>query len=571
MPSNPSPTWGRFRRNRNGGACRRTETSPAAGPYCRGATGSVYDIAGRRVGIYARHSKEEQSRSVPAQIDRCRELARRHSSTIVEEFADEGITGAIMLERPAIMGLLEAAAYREFEFVLLEDLSRVSRDQADVATIYKRLLYHGIQMWSVTEGPINELHIGLKGAMNALFLKDLADKVRRGQRAAVANGGIPGGRRYGYDAVPGTGGQRTINLTEAAVVRRIYAEVAAGRPVREVARALNADGIPSTTGSRWHASTLVGTAALGRGLLRNEMYRGRVVFGRFRNVRNPVTGQRERHLQPESEWQIVEVPELAIVPVEQWDAVQAIIETKRPGRPAIVRPPSVTKPVRYITSGRLWCGDCGGRVTTAHSGYLVCTTWKTTRTCRQRHMFRRDDVIEALAHRLASPRNAKTVHTAASAEAKDRRRRTGRLSDDLAAVERAAAALARSAAALQQTAAAHPAARRAVRDLAIPEAEIDALANRITTTRAGLALHAPQVPVDAIAALAHARIASAARVHADQVHGPDLQPPGLLQDVVERITVAWRGRDRKRLTVTVTLSPAAVYELGLQEHRGQAG
>lgn len=532
-----------------------------------------YEIADRRVGIYARHSKDEQSRSVPAQIDRCREIAHRHRATVVEEFADEGITGAIMLERPAILGLLDAAAHREFEFVLLEDLSRVSRDQADVATIYKRLLYHGIQMWSVTEGPINELHIGLKGTMNALFLKDLSDKVRRGQRAAVANGGIPGGRRYGYDMVPsiGPGGLCEINKTEAAVVRRIFAEVAAGRPVREVARALNAEGIPSATGSRWHASTLVGTASLGRGLLRNEFYRGRVVFGRYKNVRNPVTGRRERHLRPESEWQIIEAPHLAIIPAEQWDAVQAILAAKRPGRLPVVRPPTVSKTIRYITSGRTWCGDCGGRVTTAHSGYLVCTTWKTTRSCSQRRLFRRTDVIEALARRLASPRNAKTVHDAASAEAEDRRRRVGRLSDELAALERAATALSHAAAALQRTAESHPAARRAIRGLAIPEAEIDALANRITTTRATLALLAPQMSVDAIAATAHARIASAARVHADQSQGRDSHPASLLQEVIDRITVARRGRERKRLTVTVTLSPSAVYEIGVQELRRQDG
>jgi len=31
-------------------------------------------------------------------------------------------------------------------------------------------------MFTLSEGEINELHVGLKGTMNALFLKDLADK-----------------------------------------------------------------------------------------------------------------------------------------------------------------------------------------------------------------------------------------------------------------------------------------------------------------------------------------------------------------------------------------------------------
>ena len=529
------------------------------------------DIAGMRVAIYARHSTKAQDRSVPAQLDRCREIAHRHGATVVEEFADEGISGAIMLERPAIMALLTAASYQDFEFVLLEDLSRVSRDQADVATIYKRLLYHGVQMWSVTEGPINELHIGLKGTMNALFRKDLSDKVRRGLRAAVANGGIPGGRRYGYDVVPslGAGGLRKINEAEAAVVRRMYSEVEAGRPFREVARALNADGIPSATGSLWYASTLVGTASPRRGLMRNPIYRGRVVFGRFMSVRNPVTGHVERHPLPESEWTIIEVPELAIVTAEQWDTVQAILGTRRPGRPRRERPPQASRVIRYITSGRIWCGDCGARVATATSGYLICETWRKTGTCRQRHMFRREPVIEALARRLASPRNAKTVHTAVAAEAEARRHRSTRLSAELATVERSAAALVQSAAALAHMAEADPDARRAIHDLAIPQAELDALVNRIATTRDTLALLAPQMSVDAIAATAHARIATAAHTHAEQSEDPDPQHLHLLQEVIDRITVAWRGGERRRLTVKATLTPPAVYDLGVQELRRQ--
>ena len=45
----------------------------------------------------------------------------------------------------------------------------------------------GIRVFTVSEGLISELHIGLKGTMSALFLKDLADKTRTwfgGARAA---------------------------------------------------------------------------------------------------------------------------------------------------------------------------------------------------------------------------------------------------------------------------------------------------------------------------------------------------------------------------------------------------
>ncbi len=46
---------------------------------------------------------------------------------------------------------------------------------------YKRLRFAGVRIVTLSEGEVSELHIGLKGTMGALFLKDLGDKTRRGQ------------------------------------------------------------------------------------------------------------------------------------------------------------------------------------------------------------------------------------------------------------------------------------------------------------------------------------------------------------------------------------------------------
>ena len=51
---------------------------------------------------------------------------------------------------------------------------------------------------TLAEGDITHLHVGLKGTMNALFLKDLADKTRRGLRGRVELGKSGGGLCYGY-------------------------------------------------------------------------------------------------------------------------------------------------------------------------------------------------------------------------------------------------------------------------------------------------------------------------------------------------------------------------------------
>lgn len=70
-----------------------------------------------------------------------------------------------------------------------EALDRLSRDQEDVAALYKRLSFAGIRIFTLAEGAdVNEMHVGFKGTMNALFLKDLAQKTRRGLQGRIEAG-----------------------------------------------------------------------------------------------------------------------------------------------------------------------------------------------------------------------------------------------------------------------------------------------------------------------------------------------------------------------------------------------
>ena len=81
---------------------------------------------------------------------------------------------------------------------LAEALDHLSRDQEDIAGLYKRLRFAGVRLITLAEGEISELHIGLKGTMNALFLRDLADKTRRGLRGRAAADKSAGGIAYRY-------------------------------------------------------------------------------------------------------------------------------------------------------------------------------------------------------------------------------------------------------------------------------------------------------------------------------------------------------------------------------------
>ena len=151
---------------------------------------------------------------------------------------------------------MDGVAAGRFETVLTEALDRLSRDQADIAALFKRLSFAGVQIVTLSEGEISELHVGLKGTMNQLFLKDLAAKTRRGLRGRVEAGLSGGGNSYGYDVVRRLGadgehvtGERSINEAEAEVIRRVFREFADGHPPKAIAHRLNANGIKGPRGS----------------------------------------------------------------------------------------------------------------------------------------------------------------------------------------------------------------------------------------------------------------------------------------------------------------------------------
>lgn len=143
------------------------------------------NVSQLRAGIYARYSSENQDeRSIEDQLRLCREFAERRGDVIVQIFADYAISGASLRNRPEAARLIAAVRDGQIDCVITEALDRLSRDQEDVAHLHKRLQFAGVTLITVAEGEINELHVGLKGTMNALFLKDLA--ARSGGDSVVA-------------------------------------------------------------------------------------------------------------------------------------------------------------------------------------------------------------------------------------------------------------------------------------------------------------------------------------------------------------------------------------------------
>ena len=336
-----------------------------------------------RAVLYARYSSDLQSeRSIDDQIRLCRERAERDGMTVSQVFTDYAISGGNLSNRPGMLSLMQAAKTGDFEVVIAEALDRISRDQEDIAGIFKRLSHADVRIITLSEGEINELHIGFKGTMNALFLKDLADKTRRGQRGRVEAGKIPGGNSYGYKIVRRilddgsvSTGEREIDLDQAAVVGRIFREYAGGLAPRRIAGRLNAEGIPSPRGGQWNASTINGSRQRRNGVLNNALYLGRITYNRQRFVKDPETGKRVSRLNPEHEWIVTEVPALRIVDDEAWEKVQAIKArySSQRGNKRQTR--------RRLLTGLVKCGCCDGSMTIVNRDRYYCSAKRERGTC----------------------------------------------------------------------------------------------------------------------------------------------------------------------------------------------
>ncbi|MDD7973955.1 recombinase family protein [Roseinatronobacter sp. HJB301] len=377
-----------------------------------------------RVALYARYSSDNQREaSIEDQLRICREQAKREKWKIVGTYKDAGISGASMILRPGIQALLQDAQAGHFDIVMAEALDRISRDQADVATFYKHLKFAGVPIVTLSEGEISELHVGLKGTMNALFLKDLAAKTHRGIRGRVEDGKSGGGLCFGYNVVKQLDargdpirGDREINEAEANVVRRIFREFAAGVGPRTIARTLNEEGIRGPAGKLWSDTTIRGHVKRGTGLVNNELYIGRLIWNRLRYIKDPSTGKRVSRLNPESEWIIKDVPELRIVDDGLWHSVrvrQGEIAEKFANVTEAVRKHhkknrlNGTRRPKSLLSGLVFCGCCGGPYSLRGADRFACSNHISKGACSNSRTIPREDlearVLSGLKDRMMAP------------------------------------------------------------------------------------------------------------------------------------------------------------------------
>ncbi len=336
--------------------------------------------------IYARFSSALQNaRSIEDQIALCRERCEREGWTVVEVFTDYAISGAAGIDengRPGLSAMLARIEAGGIDQVVAEATDRIARHQGDAYTIRERITFAGARLFTLSDGEVTDITATFRGLMDAQFRRDLAAKIKRGQRGTISQKRSAAGLAYGYrkanrfdDNGELIRGLREVDEEQGKVVRRIFEEFAAGQSPRAIAERLNQDGV-ETPGGRlsgprfWRASTIYGDRKRKNGILQNRLYRGQLVFNRTRKVLDPRTRTHLIRANPENEWLVEEVPALRIVDDALWDKVQLMLGKVQS------RAPDKNRRPKHILSGLVACGSCGGSWTIHSGNRWGCSRYK---------------------------------------------------------------------------------------------------------------------------------------------------------------------------------------------------
>jgi DNA invertase Pin-like site-specific DNA recombinase len=368
----------------------------------------------------------------------CREFAKRDGITVLDQhiYFDEAQSGSIRA-RPGLEALKRAAEDKQFDAVLVDDSSRLSRDNQHFNTLLCLFQYWGISLISVSDGlDMREEHAKVayqfRGIINELYLTDLKKKTHRGQMGQVLRGFSVGSRGYGYSSVPegeskydkkgrlrADGFKLVIVPEEARVIQRVYRDFIAGKSITQIAKELNEERVPTKVRLKggWNVSTV-------SRILKDEKYIGRFVWNRSTRVKDPLSGRMKCVDRPREEWVVQERQEIRIVSDAEWEAAQARwreidgVFPSRKGKKGFQgkRKSYVDSHPTHLLSGALKCGACGGAIALVSgkgSGYYGCLN-ASRRSCESKTLIARkrleDKFIAALNEAVLKPEVLELVY-----------------------------------------------------------------------------------------------------------------------------------------------------------------
>ncbi|MGH0708272.1 recombinase family protein [Bacillus paranthracis] len=253
-------------------------------------------------GVYVRVStdRDEQVSSVENQIDICRNWLERNGFIWDKHsvYKDEGISGTLFTERPAIQLLLQKAKAKEIDMVVFKSISRLARDLKDSLEIREVFLAHNVRIISIEEGydstkaGKNDMAFELWSLFSAQYSRTLSSSISAALAAKVRRGEHIGKIPYGYNRE----NQRLIlNEQEAKVVREIYDWYNSGWGFKRITNELNQLGIKPKNKEIWQMTSV-------QRIIRSPIYKGMFILNQYATVK--IGGKKKQIRNPKEKWLI---------------------------------------------------------------------------------------------------------------------------------------------------------------------------------------------------------------------------------------------------------------------------
>jgi len=237
----------------------------------------------RRVAAYCRVSTdtEAQSASLETQIAAFRQrIAQRPGWKLVDIYADEGVSGTSAKKRRAFQRMLADCEAGRIDYIITKSISRFARNTLECLSYIRHLQSLGVQILFEKENIDTGSHFSeMVLTVLAAFAQEESRSISANVTWSIRKKFEAGEARwcgwYGYRK--GADGAMEIATEKAQVVRQMFALYERGQSLREIARQLNANGIPSPRGTAWTYGSV-------SDILKSEVYIGDMLLQKFRTV-----------------------------------------------------------------------------------------------------------------------------------------------------------------------------------------------------------------------------------------------------------------------------------------------
>lgn len=276
------------------------------------------------IAAYCRVSTDtaDQLNSLEAQKGFFEEYTNKTGDHLVRIYADEGISGVKIKNRTEFQRLMRDAQHGLFDMVVVKDISRFARNTVDLLNSTRQLKALGIETQFLTANMTSmgnsEFVLTIFGALAQEESANTSKRVKFGKKINAEKGRVPN-IVYGYDKTKGDYFNLTINEFEAKIVNRIFdLYLNGGYGANKIAQILNSEGIKTKRECKWSQN------AISR-ILTNEIYTGKIINGK-QEVADFLTGVRKE--RDESEWYVIDRPELRIIEDETFLKAAKLLEQR---------------------------------------------------------------------------------------------------------------------------------------------------------------------------------------------------------------------------------------------------